>query len=171
MNLKENSVNIKALKKSAEMVASALKELQTPDRFIESDYATLIKSLEEFSVKFSSDAYKWIATRQYECSCKELTNAQRIQAEKNLIEAAKNNDIVVVCNAISLEINLNARDEDGNTALIWASRKGFTCIAKMLIAAGADVNAKDKAGKTALIWAGNNDFPDIIKILREAGAK
>ena len=60
--------------------------------------------------------------------------------------------------------NVNAKDTDGQTALM----KAYTTEqVRLLIEAGADVNAKDKNGKTALMQA---VFPEQVKLLIEAGA-
>jgi len=48
---------------------------------------------------------------------------------------------------------VNARDSDGNTALMTASFKGHELVVDALLAAGADSNAADKQGRVALDWA------------------
>jgi ankyrin repeat protein len=53
---------------------------------------------------------------------------------------------------------VNAKDEDGATALLWAAVEGHTETAKVLIDAGADVNTKDKEyGATALMGEAHRD--------------
>jgi serine/threonine-protein phosphatase 6 regulatory ankyrin repeat subunit B len=47
--------------------------------------------------------------------------------------------------------NVNARDEDGATALYYAADEGSIIAIKALIAAGADMNAQTKEGETALL--------------------
>ena len=66
--------------------------------------------------------------------------------------------------------NVNAKDANGSTALIRASKKGQTEIVSMLLAAGADVNAKEIYGNTALIVASGNGHKEIVAILLEKGA-
>ena len=39
--------------------------------------------------------------------------------------------------------DVNTKDNDGQTAIMWASASGYTDIMKMLSGKGADVNAKD----------------------------
>ncbi len=51
-------------------------------------------------------------------------------------------------------IDINAKDKDGNTALIVAVKREHTAIVDLLLAApGIDINAKDRLGDTALIVA------------------
>jgi len=59
---------------------------------------------------------------------------------------------------IAAGADVNAKDEDGNTALMIATSRGHVRTVELLIEAGADVNAKDKNGRTALMIA--VDMPD-----------
>ena len=47
--------------------------------------------------------------------------------------------------------DVNAKEEDGWTALMWASRYGRTETVNLLIDAGADINIKNELGWTALM--------------------
>ena len=67
-------------------------------------------------------------------------------------------------------IDVNAKDNDGYTALYWASQNGRTEIVAMLLDAGADVNAKDNNGWTALIRASQKGHTEIVSMLLEKGA-
>ena len=58
-----------------------------------------------------------------------------------------------------------------STALIAVSLKGYTEIAKALIAAGADVNIENEWGYTALDLADSYGTAEIVKILIAAGSK
>jgi ankyrin repeat protein len=68
--------------------------------------------------------------------------------------------------------NVNAKDRDGETALMWAARRGHSETVKALINAGADVNVKGgRYSKTALMWAEAWDHSEIAEILKQAGAE
>ena len=89
---------------------------------------------------------------------------------------------------ISSGEDINALDDYGYTALMYASRDGYTDIVKLLIEAGADVNApaismffvintvfgqkfgETLEGFTALMAASEYGHTDIVKLLIEAGA-
>jgi hypothetical protein len=64
----------------------------------------------------------------------------------------------------------NAKEKNGDTALIIATRGRNTDIVKLLINAGADVNANNNIGDTALIVASRGGKADVVELLIEAGA-
>jgi ankyrin repeat protein len=66
---------------------------------------------------------------------------------------------------------VNARNEEGETALMLAARSGATSSVKVLITAGADLNIKDNKGHTALQLTQENDTPDIVQLLQAYGAQ
>ena len=87
--------------------------------------------------------------------------------DKNLLDAAKNNNLVEVRNALADGAIVDAKSNRGKTALIWASQNGSIVIVEMLLGAGADVNEKDNYGGTALTWATNMGHIKIVKKLLE----
>ncbi len=67
--------------------------------------------------------------------------------------------------------DVDARDEDKRTALMWASMFNENPeMIQLLIDAGADVNARDDTGRTALTYALRRDNKEVIKVLEENGA-
>ena len=74
--------------------------------------------------------------------------------------------------ALKAGADVNARDEDGQTAFMEAaSFNENPDVVKALTAAGADVNARDEIGTTALMYAAlSNINPNVIKVLLAAGA-
>ena len=61
---------------------------------------------------------------------------------------------------------INAKNNDGETALMWASYNGHLEVVKLLVTLGADVNAKDKNGNTALMWAIYNGHSEVVAYLK-----
>ena len=49
--------------------------------------------------------------------------------------------------------DVNAKDSNGKSVLMWAGQNGDLKIVKTLIDNGANVHAVDVDGKTALMWA------------------
>jgi ankyrin repeat protein len=92
----------------------------------------------------------------------------------------KNKKIILIISGLFLLVlfyvmstdSINAKDENGQTALIRAvtENKGIETL-NALLRSGADVNARDKDGMTALIWAirNGNDL-EVVNVLIEGGA-
>lgn len=67
-------------------------------------------------------------------------------------------------------VDVNAKDEDGETLLMSAVVMQEEEKAKLLIARGADVNAKSKIGETALMLSANYGYKEATKIMIANGA-
>ena len=89
---------------------------------------------------------------------------------ENFVGSAKRNDIAVLKLFLNSGIDVNSRDNGGNTALMVASLRGHKEVAKLLISKGADVNAKDKYGRTPLIWASYAAHKEVAELLVSKGA-
>jgi uncharacterized protein len=61
--------------------------------------------------------------------------------------------------------DLNQRGDNGDTALMKATREGFSAIVQELIAAGADINATNNDHNNALWFACFGNHYDLIKLL------
>ena len=77
---------------------------------------------------------------------------------------------------IKAKANINLRDKDGKTALMYAAAANYADleVVKLLIKSGADVNIKDKEGKTALDYVQDYDdetYNEVRKILQDAMKK
>ena len=93
------------------------------------------------------------------------------QTQELITEIRKTNpDLDKIRLFISAGADVNAIDNNGRTALIWAAFSGCTEMAKLLISAGADVNIKDNNGETALIWAASSGCKKMVRLLIDAGA-
>ena len=87
---------------------------------------------------------------------------------KKLIEACKNQDIEEIKNLISQGADVNEKDKNNKTLLIFASYNGNKEIIDFLISNGANVNDKDSyaIGYTALMYANIIKNKEIIKLLK-----
>ncbi len=63
--------------------------------------------------------------------------------------------------------DVNAREKDGKTALMWAAFNGHKNIVELLLKANAHVNVKDDKNNTALTIALLYERPEIVDLLRQ----
>ena len=96
---------------------------------------------------------------------------QVAKLNKSLFNAAKVGSLSVVKAALENGADVNAKTNDGWTALMYASYKKPIDVAKLLIENGADVNAKTNDGWTALMGASDMGHTDVAKMLTANGWK
>jgi len=92
-----------------------------------------------------------------------------INPNERLIEAAKSGNLVELRAALDAGAIVDNKI-DGNTALLWASAKGYLEIVKELINRGADKNIQDVEGFTPLSWASSLGHIDVVSELVSRGA-
>ena len=93
------------------------------------------------------------------------------QKELNdFIDCIKQGNIEKIRKYLANNVNINAVDSDGKTALMWACQSGHFEIAITLISSGADINAKDKNGKTAINYSAESGNVELMKLLLAQGA-
>lgn len=89
---------------------------------------------------------------------------------QSLIDAVQQDDISTIKTLLAKGVDVNAKDNYGATALMYAFQDGHSEIVKTLLDNGADVNAKDNNGKTALMAASLKGHSEIVKTLLGKGA-
>ena len=82
-----------------------------------------------------------------------------------LIEAARDGDTDAVKSLLAAGANVNAQDDDGQTALMRAARWGHTDTVRALLDAGANANMQGNSGWTALIHAVQGGHEDAARLL------
>eukprot|EP00757_Euglenozoa_sp_SAG-D1_P022366 gene22366-8885_t len=65
--------------------------------------------------------------------------------------------------------DIEAKDQDGWTALLIACHNGHSDVVEMLLQAGADIEAKDQHGWTALMEACHYGHSNVVEMLLQAG--
>ncbi len=91
--------------------------------------------------------------------------------DTRLSEAAMKGDRVLVQSLLKQNVDVNAAQGDGNTALHWAAYRDDLEMARLLIQAGADVKARTRlADLTPLHLAAANGSASMIELLVKAGA-
>ena len=85
-------------------------------------------------------------------------------------KAAKEGNIDAVKQHLDASVDVNAKDDVGQTPLHLAAEYGQKEVAVLLITNGADVNAKTQIGVTALHGAATQGYSKIIELLISKGA-
>jgi ankyrin repeat protein len=72
-------------------------------------------------------------------------------------------------------IDVNWKDKEGYTALMWASGKGQVGIVKWLLSRGVLIDIQNKcggtaSGVTALMWSSQEGHVEVVKLLLDRGA-
>src|SRR5947207_6843095 len=78
------------------------------------------------------------------------------ERDLRLIEAARNQDEAKVRALLAQRSDVNARSDDGSTALLWAAHRNDFAVADLLIRAGADANVANDFRMTPLSLACTN---------------
>ena len=104
-----------------------------------------------------------------------IANPNQLCEDERLIHLVARNasaEVFAKFLEIYLQVDIHARDVNGNTPLIRAAEKGNPKVVEMLINAGADVNASRSSGYTALIAASEEEgHPAVVEMLINAGAE
>jgi ankyrin repeat protein len=87
-----------------------------------------------------------------------------------LIAAARADDPAAVAGLVRQGADVNARDEDGATALAWAADHSNLAMAELLLAKGADPNIANELGISPLALAISNGSSALVKLLLAKGA-
>jgi ankyrin repeat protein len=88
-------------------------------------------------------------------------------SEKTLFAAAENGDVAFIK---GYRGDVDAADDIGRTALMYAAERGQTAAVKALLKAKANINAANKYGWTALMFAADNGRTETLKALLAAKA-
>jgi len=103
--------------------------------------------------------------------CKGAGLSVRCAAGNSLLHvAARSGQVEVVRFLLSQkQVNMNGRNKNGWTPLIWAAITGSEEVATLLIQAGCDIFVQDEKGMTALMWAAKHGHEEVAKMLLTAG--
>jgi len=84
------------------------------------------------------------------------------------MNAADDDRVQIIKTLINASAKINAKDNDGRTALMRANE--FDTVL-LLVNAGADLTIRDEEGQTALSLAIDNEQEDVVKLLKSRGAQ
>jgi ankyrin repeat protein len=88
----------------------------------------------------------------------------------DLIYAARIGDTKWLTDMINGGADVNAKNDDQETPLLWASFNGHVEVVKILLNNGVRVNDRNKEGWSALMAAAETDSEKLVKLLLENGA-
>ncbi len=87
-----------------------------------------------------------------------------------LVDAARNHDLKTIRSLLSQHADVNARSDDGSTALLWAAHQNDLDTAELLVGAGADANLANEFKMTPLSQACTNGNDAFVRLLLKSGA-
>ncbi len=147
---------------SGASVASLFSQVDAQDLFNIFDTATTIKFVDHGT---ESNFMAWLLDN--DPIFKDINVKQQVTGKTLLIYAVEFNKINLIKLLLSRnDINVNAKNNEGDTALHFATRGCFTEIMKLLLAKpDLDVNAKDNEGRVALHYAAMLGQQDSVKLL------
>lgn len=98
---------------------------------------------------------------------KEVTSSeeQPPAPNTNIYDAALNGDIQMIKSFIKKGFDVNTRDAEGRTMLMFAAFNGHAEVIKLLLKSGAEINAKDKLNRSAITYAATSPFAEAVKLL------
>jgi len=91
--------------------------------------------------------------------------------DTRLHQAALDGNKEEVMRLLEEGLNVNSKDPDGRTPMMYASFNGHTEIVSELLKKGTMVNLRDNYGRTALMFASSGPFPETVKLLLQNKAE
>ena len=98
---------------------------------------------------------------------KKLRRALINSSDAMILEAVKNDRVMVVRLLLMIGVNPNAKDSSGITLLMLACARSHLKIIKLLLHYNASIYEKDHDGWTASKWAYFKNDRDVIKLLKQ----
>ncbi len=96
-------------------------------------------------------------------------NTNQGRSPKTLIESIRQDLPTKAAEFIRQGMGITLKDEQGRTALIWASFRGHLGIVKQLLRKGVDLNARDYEGRNALMYGAMEGKGNVVEWLCQHG--
>ncbi len=91
-------------------------------------------------------------------------------APSQLILCAERGDIKCVQSLLRIGVDPDTQYEQGNTALMFASRGQHVDMGRLLLEHDADPNIQNRYGYSALLFTSGHGYPDMVRLLLEHDA-
>ncbi len=91
-----------------------------------------------------------------------LMDIDDMSPQEQFFEAAKNGDYEIVESLMFEGVDVNAKDSDGWTALMYAAQHGHLMIVNLLLNNYADISLKNNEDNTAEDLASNHEVQDAL---------
>lgn len=136
----------------------------------EAELAAALGHVEAFRAASSNLGDEWRAHYLGDADPKTV-EAKYLALEPQLLEAANLGDLRGLNRLLAEGADINAQNENGQTALNLAVQNDDPVMVDVLIERGADLNIPDSKGWTVLSIATKNDQPHMIRRLVDGGAR
>jgi len=109
----------------------------------------------------------WAAIKDHDEVVKILVGAGAVDPKNNkeLVMAARTNDVERATRALQANINIDLKNEDGYTALMYAVNSGSADVAKVILDNRARINLQDRDGYSALMIAAFRGNAEMMEFL------
>lgn len=105
-------------------------------------------------------------TKKSEAAKNKLSELNIKFTPENFLNSAKNGETKIVELFLQAGMNVNTKNEEGQTALMLASYAGHIDTVRVLLKHNADINVVDKFGDSALSWAAAEKHTNIVNLLK-----
>ncbi|XP_021915716.1 tyrosine-protein kinase shark isoform X1 [Zootermopsis nevadensis] len=141
------------------------------DAFFSIDEHTIIHGLETLIEYYQEAAHGLVCKLTKVCKKDPPPHDSRRHGRTNLLHrATKEGNYTVVSELLKCGYrSLEAKNQEGQTAVHLASRMGKDDILKKLIESGANINCRDTAGYTPLHYACQSNLPSTVRVLVQIG--
>ena len=138
-----------------------------PDYTLQKDYQNMNKIIsliqnKKINKDLSNNKYILLKQIKLKKNIESLLGLFILENESNLF--------IEYLNEVIKQIDINSKDEEGNTFLILSIKSGMNNISKILLEKGVNVNLQNKQGNTALHYALSRKNFEMADLLKKYGA-